>query len=382
MLSKPKHLSLFLLITCTSLYAATQALCEPLKIGIPLPFTGANAAPAQDIRRGFELGREILGLTDAALIFEDDGCDGAKSITATKKLIDITKVDVISGIYCNNALLPVASILNRADIPVLTVGATTGDQVGIGKKIFRIFPADQDALEPIIPEMVKHGPRLCVMTETEAYTTLIERAVDLKWQRAGMLKGRGSRETSNFTIAKESINSGERDFRSALFRLKKRGCDSILLNVAGDDGFIASYRQLRTIDQEMPVFGLYFPGSSNVQKAFTDGLLRVTYADLATSNSLATTLGKEFIKRYRERYGEFMVSQPIALLAFEALRLIAEANKQRMPLDQFLRMGPINDGAIIKYHFDSDGAVQGIAFDLFTLNLNSAVKQDENGEGG
>jgi len=134
-----------------------------------------------------------------------------------------------------------------------------------------------------------------------------------------------------------------------------------------DDGFIASYRQLRTIDATIPVFALYYPGSSTVQSAFPEGLRRVTYADLASGGALATARGGEFIKRFKERYGEFLIGQPIALLAFEALRLIAESHKQGIPLDQFLRRGPIKDGAIQEYTFDSDGAVQGIQFMVFDL---------------
>jgi ABC-type branched-subunit amino acid transport system substrate-binding protein len=355
---QPRYLFAFLL-TCATLYAATHATCEPLRIGIPLPLTGANAAPAQDIRRGFELSKELLGLSDVTLIFEDDACDGAKSITANKKLLDISKVDVISGIYCNSALLPAAPLLNRANIPVLTVGATTGDQVGIGKKIFRLFPADQEALTPLMPEMAKQGARLCVMTETDAYSALIERTLERQWPSHG----------NNSTITKASVNAGDRDFRTPLLRLHKRGCDSILLNASGDDGFIASYRQLRTIDATIPVFALYFPGSTTVQKAFPEGLRRVTYADLASRSTLATARGIEFIKRYEERYGEFLVGQPIALLAFEALRLIAESHKQRIPLDQFLRTRSISDGAIREYSFDRDGAVQGIEF--VVLNADS-----------
>ncbi|MFO0417367.1 MAG: ABC transporter substrate-binding protein [Pseudomonadota bacterium] len=347
-----KRLLASLLLICASLWLSPQANCAPLKIGIPLPLTGANAAPAQDIRRGFELGREMLGLTDVELIFEDDTCDGAKSITANKKLLEINKVDIISGIYCNTALLAAAPLLNRANIPVLTVGATTGDQIGIGKKIFRLFPADQGAVEPLISEMAKHGSRLCVMTEAEAYSALIERTVARKWPILG----------SNFKVIKESVNAGEYDFRTPLLRLRKRGCDSILLNASGDDGFIASYRQLRTIDRDIPAFALYYPGSSTVQKAFPEGLRNVSYADIVSRGTLATTKGNEFTKRYQDRYGAFLISQPIALLAFEAIRVIAESHKQGIPLDQFLQRGAINDGAIKEYSFDSDGAVQGIEF--------------------
>ena len=121
-LMKLKFLITSILLTLSFL-SSSRAFGEPCRIGIPLPLTGALAATAQDVRRGFELGKEILGITDMQLIFEDDGCDGSKSVTVVKKLIEIDNVDVISGIVCNTALLPVGRIIDRAKIPTLTVGS-------------------------------------------------------------------------------------------------------------------------------------------------------------------------------------------------------------------------------------------------------------------
>ena len=345
---KLKFLITSILLTL-SLLSSSRAFSEPYRIGIPLPLTGALAATAQDIRRSFELGQEILGITDMQLIFEDDGCDGRKSVTVVKKLIEIDKVDLISGIVCNTALLPVGRIIDRAKIPTLTVGSTTGDLTGIGKKIFRIFPSDNLAVTPLIPEMAKAGNRLCMVTESEAYTELIDRTVRREWAKQG-----GALEV-------ESLPAGARDFRSALLRLTKRGCDSMLLNAAGDDGFIEAYKQLRAIQPQLTVFNLYNPASGAVRAALGDTLRKTVYIDLQSRSSLATPLGNEFITKYQARYGSF---QLIALLAFEALRVINQAHKEGIPLDIFLRRGPIKDGAIKDYSFDEDGAVLGVGFQV------------------
>lgn len=345
------HLLLFVF-----LLTATNVFGDPYTIGVPIPLTGANRTAGQEIQRGFELGKEILGLRDTHFVFEDDACDGVKSVTAIKKLIEIDKVDVISGIYCNNALLPAAQLLNRAKIPVLTVGATTGDQTGIGPRIFRITPADQLSLNFLFPEMVKRGKRLCLITETDAYSALIERTILREWPK----------QSDGALVLSESANAGERDFRAALARLMRRGCDSIFINACGEDGFIAAFKQLKTVRGQEPVFTLYNPGSSTVQEALGETLRGVVYADLVSSAAITTPLGSEFLKRYRERYGDFLLAQPIALLAFEALRVINEAHAQGVPLDEFLRRGPIRNGAISQYSFDADGAVQGVDFQVWT----------------
>lgn len=333
---------------------ATSCVAAPLRIGIPVPLSGANSAYGREIRRGFELGKEILGLNDIQFIFEDDACDGAKSVTIIKKLLEVDKVDLISGIFCNTALLSAAPLLNRAKIPVLTVGATTGDRRGVGERIFRMTPADHLALGPLIPEMEKEGRHLCILTETDAYSALIERTIVRDWPSRGF----------GFTVSSESVNAGERDFRTALLRLTGRGCDSLFINTCGDDGFIAAFKQYKAINPGISVFALYFPGSAAIQEALADSLKGVVYADLPTRGTLATALGAEFVRRYEARYGSFITAMPVSLLAFEALRLISQAHKEGVPLDQFLRRGPIRDGAIREYSFDSDGAVQGINFQV------------------
>jgi len=41
-----------------------------------------------------------------------------------------------------------------------------------------------------------------------------------------------------------------------------------------------------------------------------------------------------------------------------------QAHKEGIPLDIFLRRGPIKDGAIKDYSFDEDGAVLGVGFQV------------------
>jgi ABC-type branched-subunit amino acid transport system substrate-binding protein len=331
---------------------ASDAASQPYTIGIPAPLTGANMAAGTELRRGFELGREFFQADDVKLTFEDDACDSAKSLTVNKKLIEIDRVSAISGIYCNTSLFSVTSLINRSGLTALTTGATTGDQLGVGKKIFRLWPADQLAIKPLFPEILKRGKRLCLMTESDVYSELIRRHVNKSWPE----------QCAECSVVEEAVNAREPEFRTPITRLSKRGCDSMFLNLAGDDGFISAFRQVKILAPNLPMFALYYPGSAGVQKALGDALKGVAYADLPSSDAAATPLGLKFIELYKKRHGEFLLSAPAALLAFEALRLINEARKQGVPLDEFLRRGPITDGAIKEYSFDSDGAIQGLDF--------------------
>jgi ABC-type branched-subunit amino acid transport system substrate-binding protein len=305
---------------------ASDVASQPYTIGIPAPLTGANMAAGTELHRGFELGREFFEAEDVKLIFEDDACDSAKSLTVNKKLIEIDHVSAISGIYCNTSLFSVTSLINRSGLTALTTGATTGDQLGVGKKIFRLWP--------------------------DVYSELIRRHVNKSWPE----------QCAECSVVEEAVNAREHEFRTPITRLSKRGCDSMFLNLAGDDGFISAFRQVKILAPSLPIFALYYPGSAGVQKALGDALKGVVYADLPSSDGAATPLGLKFIELYKKRHGEFLLSAPAALLAFEAFRLINESRKQGVPLDEFLRRGPITDGAIKEYSFDSDGAIEGLGF--------------------
>ncbi len=78
--------------------------------------------------------------------------------------------------------------------------------------------------------------------------------------------------------------------------------------------------------------------------------------------------GFEFgiIELYKKRYGDFLLFQPITLLAFEAFRLIREAHRQQAVLDQFLRRGPVTDCTMKEYLFESDGGIAGLEFKAVT----------------
>lgn len=350
--------SIIILVLTT--FSARFVHAEPLTVGISLPLSGAWQAHGAEARRGFELGRELLGARDLTLAFEDDACDPAKGITAVKKLLELDKASVLSGIFCNSVLFAAAPVLNRTQVPVISTGANTGDQPSIGAKIFRLFPSSHLVLAPLLDAVAAAGHRtLCMVTETDAYTELIERTAHRSWPARG----------AEYTLKSESVAMGERDFRSVLQRLvrtkfpaHKAACDAVFINSPGDDGFISAFKQVRSRYPQMPVIALYVPGSSVTQQALGKSLTDTLYGDLPARSDLDTPATARYRTLYAQRYGAPLVTMPIDILAFEALRLIVSAHKQGLPLDTLLRKGPIRDGALPEYSFDSDGAIQGLKF--------------------
>lgn len=101
---------LLLLAACTP-----QQQSEEIKIGAVLPLTGTAAPYGENARQGIDLAvKEINaagGINDRQIeiIYEDDATDPAKSLTATKKLIEVDEAQIIIGgvwDFLANAIIP------------------------------------------------------------------------------------------------------------------------------------------------------------------------------------------------------------------------------------------------------------------------------------
>jgi branched-chain amino acid transport system substrate-binding protein len=357
------HLAFVFVIIFAALFFCKNAIASPFRIGIPIPLTGDTAMYGEDIRRGFLLAKELLNASDVELIFEDDECSATKGVSIVNKLINVNHVQVVSGMFCNSILLAAAPVFNRSGIPVLTSGANPGDQKGIGKKIFRLFPADHLGVPPLMQFISKRHKSLCMITETEAYPELVSRTAKTEWIKYGAIH----------QLFSEAVNFGEKDFRAALLRLKQRNCEALFINTVADDGYIAAHRQAKALSVAPAIYAYYMPGSPAVQKALGKDLEGVIYATLPSHNDLASNIGITFHKLYKERYGEFLVAVPSSLFAFESLRLILAAKLANTPLDIYLRNRIISDGAFGPYSFDGDGALQGVEFKIYQIENGTEI---------
>lgn len=338
--------------TTQSFAADSKDMLAKLRVGIPLPLSGDLQTYGVDLRNSFIVAKELLAANEIELFFEDDRCDAKLSVSVAQKFVEFNKVDVVTGIYCNHALFPAAPIYNRKDIPVITTGATTGDVKGVGRKIFRLFPADQLGVKPLLKVITNEHKRLCMLTVTDTYTELIQRTVKKEF---GELK-------APYALFAQEVDGANKDFRTLLLSLGKNSCDALFLNSPGDDTFISMMKQAREQKVAMPIYAFYMPGSDIVRKALGVQLNGVVYADIPSRDEVASDLGKKFIKAYNQQFGEFHVAQPVGLFAFEALRLIVEAHKAHKALDEYVRGRKIVDGAIKDYSFDEDGAIDGLTF--------------------
>jgi len=87
---------------------------ETFKVGILCPITGTQAVMSEDLMTGFKLAQEEINAAGGVLgkpvelIIEDTETRPAPGMDAARKLIDVDKVQVISGGFSSGVALPIA----------------------------------------------------------------------------------------------------------------------------------------------------------------------------------------------------------------------------------------------------------------------------------
>ena len=93
----------------------------PVKVGLMVPLTGANAAPGADMVNGWNLYLKLhdnkLAGREVTTIVEDHGDDPAVALTKARQLVDQQQVDFILGILYAHVGLAIADYLKSAGTP-------------------------------------------------------------------------------------------------------------------------------------------------------------------------------------------------------------------------------------------------------------------------
>ncbi|MBW1673349.1 MAG: ABC transporter substrate-binding protein, partial [Deltaproteobacteria bacterium] len=95
---------------------------ETFKVGILCPITGTQAVMSEDLMTGFKLAQEEINAAGGVLgkpvelIIEDTETRPAPGMDAARKLIDVDKVQVISGGFSSGVALPIAKYCQEKGI--------------------------------------------------------------------------------------------------------------------------------------------------------------------------------------------------------------------------------------------------------------------------
>jgi branched-chain amino acid transport system substrate-binding protein len=348
-----KHFA-FLIVSALYALAPLQTNAET-KVGILAPLTLDGAAYGNDMKNAFILANELIANNAYKLVVEDEQNTAQTALKAYQKLVGYDGVKYILGPAFNSGLLAIAPIAQQKGTLIVSSCATTGDQSGFGDKIYRILPADQYTVPPLLRIMARDGKRFVVITEEDAYAELIARS----------LKQENERNGSALTFEFHDVALGMSDYRTLFTKVRQSHPDGFFLNTSGEEGFIRMIRQLREMGIKSPVFTVYFGASAVVRKAVGGMLNGTRYVNLRSNDELAgNPKGRQFLTEFKKRFGEPQSALPVVMSSAEALRLLHEALQSEQSPERYLykRKMTAEESYIGPYWFDGDGAAAGVEY--------------------
>ena len=280
-----------------SMLLTTSVFAQP-KIGVLASYTGEWGAYGQAYRHGIEMAD--VG-AKATFIYEDDGFLPAKSVSAFRKLVEFDKISavLVGDTVTAQAISPIA--LQRK-IPL--IAWASGDRV-FQKNPYglRLWTSNAKDLAFITSEVARRGyKKLALFTSTHTYTTmwaqgLMERFPESEWQ--------------DFSSMPES-------FQTNLVKAKNGGFDAIGVCLSsGLNGRLA--KQMLELRINLPLFGCNFLEAAVDVQAAAGAFDGVWFT--------GPRLSKDFIRRYRERFG--VTDHVVSAALFHDAALLATSSTDK-----------------------------------------------------
>jgi len=350
------------------LVTSVSSSAERVRVGISTTLTGEVASLGIDARNGIEFANIKLAGSRFEFVVEDDRCAGKEAVTVAQKLIGVSKVKYVLGMACNQVLLSAGPLYQRAGVVVITTSATTGDVIGLGNKLFRLYPSDIHAARILYDYIAPRHNKIAILTEENEYPVLMERS----------FRKYNDESKEPRVIISSQIQIGDGDQRSALTRFKGAGVEALYANANSEPALIRTVQQLAQLNFSPAIYSVYVPGSQTLLDALGDAANGLIYADVQPLDSLLSESGRALLDEFTKEYGA-PVTIPIQVpLAMESVRLLDLALKNKdltgEPVEDFLRKTKPSGSLVGDYSFDSDGAVQGLEFRMFKIQNRKPVE--------
>ncbi len=130
-------------VAALAVLAGTAAQAQTVKIGVVLPFSGANADLGQQIDKAFDLYIKLHSADIAPykveIVKRDEGPPtGANAKTVATELITVDKVSILTGFVFSPSAIALAPVVTQAKIPMVIANAGTAWITNLSPYIVRL----------------------------------------------------------------------------------------------------------------------------------------------------------------------------------------------------------------------------------------------------
>lgn len=293
---KSKNLILAGLVSLSLLSCHTQP--KGVKIALALPLTGDIASLGQGLKRASTMAIEESGLPIEVIAF-DDRSDPKEAVSIANRIVSDPAVIGVIGHFNSGCSIPASRIYAQSGLPMISPASSnpelTNQQLSPqwtwAKNIFRMNTTDnvQGAYGADFVFKGLKAKKAAIIHDKTAYGQGVAEEFKKQYEASG-----------GVVTAFEGLQTGDRDFRSLLTRIKGTNPDAIYFGGMFSEGGIL-VRQTRDIGFKGP----FVTCEANYDPAF------IRVAGPAADGAFVTFLGsppellpsaKEFIERYKKRY--------------------------------------------------------------------------------
>lgn len=290
---------------------------KTVKIGGVAPLSGAVAVYGVECKNGIDLAVSEINAAggingqQVQFICEDDEGDAAKSVNAYKKLVTRDRVRIIIGSLTSGCTIAITKQAQAQKVIQIAPAATAPAITDAGNYIFRTCFID--------PFQGKVGGKFAFSNlNTKNAAVLYDIGNDYS---VGLMENFVAEYTSlgGKVVAKESYNTGDKDFNAQLTKIKSAKPDVVYLpDYYGTVALIA--KQLRAQGINTPIVGA--DGWDGLTGNAGDEVLNGYYSNHYAEDSDSPAVQK-FVNSFKAKYGKSPNS--FAALGYDSLYMLKDA---------------------------------------------------------
>jgi len=307
-------LLIILFFLTSSLAFAAEPDSKTIKIGGAFALSGFASVWGEADRNGAILAIEEMknheGLrgTKLELVVEDIQSDNARTVTAVQKLLHVDEVNFIVGPTWADTFAGALPLLERQNVISISPSAsiTAMRQEQDFKYIFGTWYRTRDESEELLKYFAANNIK----------TIALMFGNDPFWQEiAGHIRELAPQHEISITrdITKPH---NDLDFRTDLIRLRIQAPDALVFGLDNEQALLALLRQRAELASNIPAFTTESIEGYIEQDSFARYLNGISYVT-------PTVEGKDFVKRYRERFK----TEPVfsAANSYDATKMLLQA---------------------------------------------------------
>jgi branched-chain amino acid transport system substrate-binding protein len=308
---------LFLATTAALAAFATGAhAADRIKLGFEAGMSGVFGIIGEEMKRGLDLGLALhgqkLGGVPVTVYAVDDKADPAQAVQQASKLIDDSKIDIITGLMSSNTTVAVRNLY--LDAGVMVVGALAGLQQFAGKECnenaFFVSFENEDWDDALGKYMTDKG-----------FKSVYFMAADYQagWEKTqGAMRTYGGKKFGPVYTPLTQL-----DFSAEIAQLRDAKPDALFVFYPGGLGiaFLKQFQQAG-LQGKIPIFSEDTMASELSFAAVGDAALGVTQSG-SWSYEIDNPANKQFVAEFVKKYGRRPTA--FAALQYDAVSLLDSA---------------------------------------------------------